>query len=111
MTQKIQHSVGPDSINDISMIFTILILILHSLIDILHYECMSMLDKYPSNSVHVDFIDRVQSTLECCGCMAPADYTNLQKLVLPDTCYNTEEDLHNIGCLPQFYQVSCNNNS
>ena len=76
-----------------------------SLIDILHYECMALLSE--SDPVYPDFFNRVQTKLECCGCVAPADYSKLQSATLPDTCYSGENEVHNTGCLPALYKVSC----
>lgn len=75
-----------------------------NLIDILHYECMALLSE--SDPVYPDFFNRVQTKLECCGCVAPADYSKLHSATLPDTCYSGENEVHNTGCLPALYKLA-----
>ncbi|KAL5261970.1 hypothetical protein ACHWQZ_G007616 [Mnemiopsis leidyi] len=74
-----------------------------NLIDILHYECVSLLTS-PS-SLYTDFFTRLQTKLQCCGCVAPADYSRLHQPALPESCYGTDGEVHKTGCLPTYYQL------
>ena len=80
-----------------------------SLIDILHYECVSLLISSPSSSLYTDFFTKVQTKLQCCGCVAPADYSKLHQPALPESCYSADGEVHKTGCLPTYYQVQIYN--